>query len=380
MFLQDYILTCFNREGCAGRNQHRAVLRVSGMWFISTALFLEEMSRARALIPSLFGLRLQHWRNLHTVTFRCNNFFVDYIRGLYGIDAWPSCGIASVWSLSCFDYFGERAAEVVLDQRCLTFWWTFAMVTAAVMALLATTPTMTVATASATTLTWCANTSFVNVVEVTAHRARYLQNLSWSWKWVTLVIESLLRCVTPTPAVKRSDTLTTMTTRPWPLNSNKRLLAFFQSRGPACRRENGRTCVFRGCIKGPTLQLLLGSFLLWWYLEMVCYVCERGRIFPVVKLPVLSYWLCQIASQFQVSSTRPLTEELEAWSLLRAIGDVWRRIVMEPLGGRNLPNVAIFLALLHKLLHTFEQLHFFNCLVRLETEELLREFLLFSWA
>ena len=42
---------------------------------------------------------------------------------------------------------------------------------------------------------------------------------------------------------------------------------------------------------------------------------------------------------------------------------------MEPLGGRNLPNMAIFLTLLHKLLlHAFEQFHFLNSLIWLETE------------
>ena len=160
MFLQDDILACFNREGCTGRYQHRAVLRISWVWFISTFLFLEQMPRAGALVPGVFGLSFEHWRNLHTVTFRCDNFFVDYIRWLYGIYAWPGCVIDFVWSLPCFSYFGERATEVVLDQRRLTFWWTFA----AVMALLATTSAMIVATTSLTTLTWCPYTSFVNVV------------------------------------------------------------------------------------------------------------------------------------------------------------------------------------------------------------------------
>ena len=80
------------------------------MRLISATLFLEEMAGIRAFVPPLCRLRLQHRRNLHTVTFRCDNFFVDYIRWLYGIYAWPGCV-----------YFGERATEVVLDQRRLTF-------------------------------------------------------------------------------------------------------------------------------------------------------------------------------------------------------------------------------------------------------------------
>ena len=197
------------------------------------------MTSVWALIPSFRRLHLQHRRKLPTVTFRSDQLFVDDFGGLYGIYTWPNSFITIVWFLPSFSYFGERTCEVILDKRCFTFWWTFTMVTAAVLALLATTSTMAVATASVTTFTRCPYTSFVYIVEMSAHRARYLQNLGWSWKRITLIVESCLRIFTP--SVKRSDTLTTMATRSWVMNSNERLLAFFLSSRPACRWENGRS-------------------------------------------------------------------------------------------------------------------------------------------
>ena len=196
------------------------------------------MASVWALIPSFRWLHLQNRCKLPTVTFRRDQLFVDNFWGLNGIYTWPDSFITTIWSLPCFSYFSEGTCEVILDKRCFIFWWTFAIVTAAVIALLATRSTMTVATASVTTFTRCPYTSFVYIVEMAAHRARYLQNLSWSWKRITLIVESWLRIFTP--AVKRSDTLTTMATRSWLLNSNERLLAFFLSSRPACRWENGR--------------------------------------------------------------------------------------------------------------------------------------------